>query len=234
MALELSSSFTFSKTGKSIFVKDATGEYNATTNPTGWGTPNQNLNESCLVCLVSRKDSGGDQISGPISPSAHFVYDALATNATEKSFEIEWINDGVVDVVLVRLPVTLDGTNYVDTGVVTEGDFYYYNGDVYQFVDSVGVLVEDWSVLITEGGLIRDICNDVATPMLAIKAQEIYKQYVDEREKDPDDALPILQEFQKLQADIQGLYYTFWSGLTVQAQNQIEDLLDKYEIVNNY
>jgi hypothetical protein len=233
MALILASESKNSITGKSIFVTDTTGEYDVNTNPGGWGN-GVDLNKSCLVCLISRKASTGDQISDPISPSAHFVYDDQASNATVKTFEIQWLNDGVFDAVLVRLPVSLDGSTYVDTGSVTEGDFYYYNGDVYQYVGGVGIIITDWSLLITTLGLTRNICNDVATPMLAIKAQELYKQYRDEREKDPDDAEPLFQEVLKLQEDIRGLYYTFWSGLTVEAQDQVEDLLDKYEILNNY
>jgi hypothetical protein len=58
-------------------------------------------------------------------------------------------------------------------------------------------------------------------------------QYRDEREKDCDDAEPIRLEYDKLRDDIQGFSYAFYSGLTVEAQNQIEDLLDKYEIVGN-
>lgn len=232
MALTLVSEISFSKDATKIYVTDKTGEYSAT-NLTGWGSSNVELAESCLVCLVIRKGSEGDEVFEAITPTAHFIYDDALLNDAETVFEIEWRTDAVIDVVLVRLPVSLDGTTFVDVGGVIEGSYYYYNDVLYHYVGAQAVPITDYTDLVDAVGVDRTIDDCFGTPLLAIKAQEIYKEYRVEREKDCDDAEPILREYERLLADIQGLSYAFYSGLTVEAQNQIEDLLDKHEIIGN-
>jgi len=233
MGLIITPEYKISITGTSIFVTDKTGQYDVTTNPGGWGAPNEELAESCLVVVVVRKASGGDELFEPISPTVAYLYDNSATNADEKEFEIKWAADGVIDVGIIRLPVSLDDTNYVDTGTIQEGDFYFYNNAVRERVSGIGEVFTDYGSLLDEGALLKGVCSDIATPALAIQTQSLYKEYRLSRETDCDDAEELLQEIVKLNTDIQGAYYTFYSNLAVEAQAQVEDLLDKYELKPN-
>lgn len=233
MALELKSEFTISRDGTRITVTDKTGVYDVTDNPGGWGAPNPELNESCLVCLVIRKASGGDQLMQATSPSVDYVYDAGAANSDEKSFEKIFRMDGVLNIVLIRVPVSLDDTNYVDAGAIADGDYYYYNGSIYLRTAGAGVLVEDLLDLVGVSALTNDICEDISTPLLAIKFSEIRKEYRIQRDKECDDAIALLEELSKLRLDIEGAYDTFYSDLLVEAQNQVEDLITKYSLEEN-
>jgi hypothetical protein len=159
MALILKSEVSVSKDGTKLYVTDKTGEYVAITNPGGWGAPNVNIYESCLVCFVIRKGSEGDEVFTSIAPSVPFLYDDSALNSDVKVFEITNRIDAVIDVVLARLPVSLDNVTYVDTGSVSEGDFYYYNNAVYHYTGGEPVLVEDWTEIAEDDGVLKDICH---------------------------------------------------------------------------
>lgn len=233
MALELKPTFTISQDGSRITVTDETGLYDVTTNPGGWGAPNPNLYESCLVCIVVRKPSTGDALLTATSPTLDYIYDDQATNDEEKTFEKLFSIDSTLQVALIRVPVSLDDANYVEGGAIADGDHYYYDGDIYLRTTGAGVLVEDLMTLLEDNALLKGLCDDLATPLLALKFQELYKEYTLKRKDQCDDAESLFNEIQKLNLDIQGLYYTFYSNLHVEAQNQIEDLLDKYAITEN-
>jgi hypothetical protein len=230
MSLIPKSEIAFSKDGTKIYVTDKTGAYDATLNPGGWGAPNLNIYERCLMCLVIRKGSEGDELYEAIAPSVPYVYDDSAVNTEEKVFEVKYRIDTTMDVVLAVLPVSLDQTTYVDGGNVTDGDYYYYNGSIYHQESGSPVLVTDYLPIAEDANVLKDVCETFGVPWLTIKLQSIYKDYRIEREKKCDDADDLWDEYQHLLADIQGLSYTYYSGLLIEAQNQIEDLLDKHEI----
>jgi hypothetical protein len=234
MALTLKPEFAVKIDAQSIYVTDKTGEY-AADNTGGWGAPNQNQYESCIVCLVVAKKSDGDVLFTSISPTVPYVYDDTVLNDFERTFQIKYITDSVLEVYLVRLPATIDQINFVDTGVIAEGNYFYYNGFIYKRVAGNDVLLEDYLELITASspGLVRGMCSDAVTAQLALKRQALYKEYRIEREKDCDDAEPLAKEIDYLDMDLQGLYYAFACDLKIEAQNQIEDLLDKFEIKPN-
>lgn len=235
MALTVKPEFAVKIDAQSIYVTDKTGEYDATTNPGGWGAPNQNQYESCLVCLVVAKKSDGDLLFTPISPTVPYVYDDGVANSYERTFEVKNITDSVLEVYIIRLPVSTDQINYVDGGTIAEGDHFYFSGEIYKRDGGEDLVFEDYIDLIdaTTTGLIKGLCSDAVTAQLALHRQSMYKEYRLEREKDCDDAEPLAKEIDYLDMDLQGLYYVFACDLKVEAQNQIEDLLDKFEIKPN-
>lgn len=237
MALTLKSEYSILNDGTKIYVTDKTGAYNATTNPTGWGTPNYQLAQSCLLCVVIRQSSSGEQL---FTGSSYYVYDNTLPNTEETEFVFTFALDGVLDICLVRLPVSTDHANYLDGGTAANGDYYLYAGTgdtpgIYYRIGGTYSLVPstDYIEIPYENGTLSNIYTDITTPLLAIEAQTLYKSYRVEREKDCDDAEPLFQEILKLHEDIRGAYYTFWSDLTAEAQNQVESLLDKYKIAGN-
>jgi hypothetical protein len=76
------------------------------------------------------------------------------------------------------------------------------------------------------------MCEDVIAARLAVQAQKDYKKYRLQRIKEVDDAEPLFDELNKLFTDIQGAYYTFYSGLKIEAQSQVESMLDEYQLLN--
>lgn len=242
MPLSLKLEYSILNDGSRIYVTDKTGEYDAACNPGGWGASNKNLNESCILTLVIRKSSTGNQLFDKTA-ALYYSYQPSASNSTETEFEHIFQLDGVLDISILRLPVSTNHTTYVDTGSPVDGHYYYYSGSagtgpgIYKREGGEYNLItaEDYATLPYQvsASIIKTIVTDVATPLLAIEAQKLYKQYRVEREKDCDDAEPLFQEIVKLHEDMRGSYYTFWSNLPAEAQNQVEDLLDKYQIVGN-
>lgn len=242
MPLSLKPEYSILNDGSTIYVTDKTGEYDAACNPGGWGGPNKNLGESCLLFLVIRKSSTGNQLFDR-KENLYYFYNSYAFNSDETEFEGVFELDGVLDICLVRLPVSANHATYVDFGSPVNGHYYYYSGGmgsgpgIYKreggeynmsTLDEIAAIPYQVS-----GSVIKTIVTDIATPLLAIEAQKLYKQYRVEREKDCDDAEPLFQEIVKLHEDMRGAYYTFWSNLPAESQNQVEDLIDKYKIVGN-
>jgi len=242
MPLSLKLEYSILNDGTRIYVTDKTGEYDATCNTGGWGGANKNLYESCILALVIRKSSGGNQLFEKTA-SLFYYYQPGALNSYETEFEFVFALDGVLDLCLMRVPVSTNHSTYIDGGSPAEGHYYYYSGSVgdgpgiYKRLGGTYSLVlnDDYVTLPYQvsASVTKTIVTDIATPLLAIEAQKLYKQYRVEREKDCDDAEPLFQEIVKLNEDMRGAYYTFWSNLSTEAQNQVEDLLDKYQIVGN-
>ena len=242
MALSLSLEYKILVDGTKVYVTDKTGSYSAT-NTGGWGSPNYNLYDSCLLCLPIRKGSSGDSLFEAVNPASYYIYDISALNTEEKIFEFVFESDGVIDFCLMRLPVSTNHTTFTTGGSIANGDYYLYDGTsdgIYKKVGASYVLIDpaDYKLIpydtnVTSQYIVKTISSDITTPQLAIKAQSLYKDYIIERKKNCDDAEPLFQEILKLHEDIRGSYYTFWSNLPVEAQNQVEDLLDKYELTPN-
>jgi hypothetical protein len=186
---------------------------------------------------VIRQSSTGEQL---FTGSSYYVYDDTLPNTEETEFVFTFALDGVLDICLVRLPVSTDHVNYIGGGTAANGEYYLYAGvgdtpGIYYRIGGTYSIVTstEYTEIPYENGTLSNIVTDITTPLLAIEAQSLYKSYRVEREKDCDDAEPLFQEILKLHEDIRGAYYTFWSDLTAEAQNQVESLLDKYKIVGN-
>lgn len=232
MALILKNSYQVTIPVDKIRVKDTTGEYDASSNVGGWGTPNTELSEIALWAIVVRKAVSGDEYLSPVTNN--FVYDPTASNDKQTTIEFLYSNDGVLNIYLGFLNVSEDGETYLIGGdPIEDGDFFYWaNGGVYSWKRVDGDNEELTSVEIIENeDISRVLCSDLVAARLAVQAQKIYKKYTIERVKNIDDAEPLFDEINKLQTDIQGAYYTFASNLSSQAQSQIETLLDSYQLL---
>jgi hypothetical protein len=232
MSLILKNSYEVTKVVDKIRVKDKTGASSAS-NTGGWGDPNIDLNSIALWATVIRKASSGDEYLEPVL--TNFARDAAATNSDETIIEFKYKNDGVVEVYLGYLNVSTDGINYIDATPIEDGDFVYYAfNNKYLWKMDEGVLVEATieELIENDDDNPNVMCEDVIAARLAVQAQKDYKKYRLQRIKEVDDAEPLFDELNKLFTDIQGAYYTFYSGLKIEAQSQVESMLDEYQLLN--
>lgn len=226
MPLQLKVKNEVSIDGTKIIVIDDTQQYTVN-NIGGWGSGNGELDEYCLVACVVRKDSAGDQFLEPITTQA--VHDSGAANNKQTEFEFTYMNDGSHEIYLFRIPVSTDGINYLTGGTVQEGDYYFRNNVIYLqgAVDPEEVEPQD---LIGIETVMSALCEEFLLARLAIERQKIYKEYRKKRITQCDDADSILKELVELREDIQGATYAFYSDLKIEAQDQAESLLDKYQL----
>lgn len=241
MALILKNKYQISIDAKKIFITDITGQFVSLLNEGGWGTSNPNIADICLFAIVIRKDSESDQQMVPVSNQ--FVEDPTALNTKETSFEFTFLNDGVIECTLGYLPISVGantvGTLYKDAGEVTLGDYFFYDGKVW-FANPAPAPgdpqiqeITDYSILLENSGTINQVlCSDIAFPRLAVEKQKLYKKYRVARETKCENPLPLWEELLKLSQDLQGSSYAFYSTLKIEAQDQIESLINKYQLTN--
>lgn len=218
--------------GQRLWMTEVVGEYVVTTNEGGHGiagSPNPDLANSAIVAIAIRNDSTGPQMLVPVTSAAK--YNPGAGNADQTEFEFFYINDGWHSLYLMRLPVSSDGDTDLDGADVDEGDYYYHsvNLGVYQKVSGAPMLVVDYSVMIDVSNIIQTKCEDFFQSGLsgnraekAIALQGLRKTNCSED--------PKFQELRGLTEDIISNDYTFRSGLTTEAQNQVEMNLDEFNV----
>jgi hypothetical protein len=214
-----------------LVVTDITGAYDASTNPGGWGGTNQ-LDESAVWAVVTRKASTGDEFFEPVA--SQIIFDNAALNTKETEFEFEFINDGVLEVVLGMLKASTDGINYAGGGAIGEGEIFYWSNAgtlIWKMVSGTPEVVEI-NDLVGDDNVVQTLASDILLPRLAVQKQALYKEYTIKRDTRCDDAQELFDELQKLSQDIQGAIYAYYSGLTVQAQDQVETMLDRYKLLN--
>ncbi len=213
-----------------LWVTDKTGEYSSPDNEGGWGNPNQELNQSALLTLINLKHSTGDIPLMPVGVQVKFS--AASVNSQETMFQFNYESDGYHDMYLIRLPVSNDGLITLEGIGLSEGDYFYYTAqdDIYQIVNLFPVLVEDYNVILDDiSNQINTRCQEIFLGLLSVQRSELYLKYREDRNEGCNvdnqfDTLRMLTE------DLIGADYTFRSGLTTQAEDQTETLLDEYDV----
>lgn len=216
---------------ENLFITDKTGEYDATDNTGGWGVSNPELNESAILAQIVYKASGGDVSLEPVGSQLRF--NSSANNADENQFQFTYFNDGYHIHYLMRLPVSNDGDFTLEGIGIVEGDYFYFvpQADVFRKIAGENVLVEDYKELIGASNVTQSNCEEFWLGRLSIERSNQYLQYREDRSSGCD----ISSQFQELRAlteDLIGSDYTFRSGLQVQAQDQVETLLDENNLRN--
>jgi len=219
--------------GERLWVSEVTSEYVVTTNEGGWGiaeTPNPDKNVSCIVALARRNASAGIEELLPVG--AQVYYNPSALNTDTVAFEFFYKNDGHHSIYLFRLPVSSDGDNSLDITPqsINEGDYYYHtvNTAVYQKVGGLPVAVTDLTDLI--GNVtIQTLCEDFFQSGFAIERATRYLDMKATRKTNCAED-PKFQDLRGLTEDLISNDYTFRSGLTVDAQNMMEENLDEFNV----
>lgn len=214
-----------------LFVTDITGQYDAVTNPTGWGAPNSELSESAVVMYVARVLDGVETEMTPVGNIA--VYDSGAANSKETKLEFVFSMDGHLKIVIFRLPVSLDGSTKVEGGNLEEGEFFYWsNGDIIWQIESGVPVAKEVTDLIGEVSVVQSTCEDLVFPKLAIKYNTDYTEYMEERDDDDcDNAETLFQNLLHFRLDLAGAKYRFKNGSVGSAEDIIESLLKKHDLV---
>jgi hypothetical protein len=216
--------------GTEVWVTDKSGSYSAN-NLGGWGTPNKELGDSALLCIVKRQTPDGEVYLTPLT--GQIVHNPAATNSDENSFGFTYASDGHYVASLFRLPVSVNaGTSDLEGNTIANGTYYVADLLLYLKTGGIGVLVEvaDYPDLLEDDSVVKVTCETMFYNKLSIKARDYYKKYKDFRIDMSDDSLEWLQKYQAIRADIQGADYTFRSGLKLEAESQVKSALDLYEI----
>ena len=154
---------TFSTEGDKAYVADSTGNYDAGTNPGGYGAPNPDRNQIGWVNLVVYKALTADEVITAES------YDGLAA-------------------IQITIPLTKDGHIQVDgwllpiiVGGEAEGTFAYdtTDGKTKKLTSAVWVEVTDLTDLYADTSLVRDTLNIPVLVAASKKRNEINKERFD-------------------------------------------------------
>jgi hypothetical protein len=237
MALVLTFKTEPNSSGDRLWITDRTGQYDAVANPEGWGDPppgnNHDLNASGLAVLILRKDSAGDQRLLAVSSDA--LFNPGAANDFENVFEFYFVNDGTHDMYMWRLPVSADGITDLETNSLIEGDYFYHsiNQDVERVTATIPEIITDYTEMIDypQTNLYQTLCQDIFSPRSAIKRQQEYRDYQAARQGNCAEN-PLFLKSMETTLDIISGEYSFRSGLLMEAQRQVETLLDDKDIDN--
>ena len=227
MALDLKQKIEDTRNATKIYVTDKTGAYNASTNAGGWGSPNPELNQYALVSIGVMKHSEGDKDVVPVTSNVSF--NENANNTYETVFTFTYLGDGVHEFYLFALPVSEDGVNTLDGHTLVEGEYFYMNGVIYRIVSGTATVVEDYKAMIDDATVTQGKCDKLYVSKLKIKRNDLYLDYTEARGSFVADDPKFLKTLE-LSEDIRGVINTFLSGLLVDAENQIETLLDLYDV----
>jgi len=233
MALVIKSENLSNRAADRLWITERSGLYDAIDNPGGWGAPNPDQDVSAFVAIAIRKASVADEMLLPVSSAAFF--NPTAGNSDEHSTEFYYINDGVYDFYLIRLPVSNDGVTDLESNALGEGDYFYLTGsnDIYQRTGSQNVLVPDYRVLIdiSQSNVIQNYCQNYYGGQQTIARQQKYREYKIARQGKMAEK-PIFFDCYERTLEIISQEYSFRSGLLIDAQNQVETALDEYDIDN--
>lgn len=234
MALILKGLPQISQDGISVWFTDKTGAYNASSNEGGWGAPNVELNQSALLSIVYYLTNPKEIVN------AEAKHQSGATNATEITFQADYLKDGHYEFYSIRLPVSADDTNSIDTipVVFSEGDTWYNSVDglVKQIVSAAVVTLDltDTDVLdaiIADTSLTSLLCDQQFFKDLAVEKNTRYtRMRKARREEDSSQVTRMRQDMVDIVMGTSTAAYQFSFGLKVESQDTIETLLDDFNL----
>lgn len=235
MALEISALDQISQDGKYLWLTENVGEYAVTTNEGGWGTPNENLNQSALLAFIYRMTNPKTKLS---FVGAEIKYNVSATNADTTAFQFDYAGDGYHQFNIVRLPVSSDDANSLDAVPVafTEGDVWYNTIDqvVKQLVNNVPTELDltDTTVLdaiLLATNVVTTLCENIYFGDLAVQKNLIYNEMRQARRKENHKQEQRKRDDQwDLIMGMSSAMYQFYFGLKNESQDTVEDLIDTY------
>ena len=216
--------------GTELWVTDKTAPYDAASNVGGWGAPNPTLAKSALVALVKHSEAGVDSWLEAATPQV--VHNPAAADDDVNNFGFTYYGDGHHTAYLIRLRVSEDGgATDLDAVAIEEEDYFAIGTTVYQKLEGVNVELEtaDLVELVEIEALSKSTCESMFYNKLWIKGRDFYKEGVDLRnENNRDEANEAFTKHDDLKRDIMGADYTFRSGLKLQAESIVKNLVDKY------
>lgn len=158
MALQLKISIaSFDRVTKTATINDTTGNFNAITNPGGYGAPNPDRSSFALVITARRVIAQNE--------TAHVESDAV----TDATWNYVFTSDGSYEIFLVALPIETNP----DVSLLAEDYIYWETVSAKIFIVKDGVAVETKSVI--DGALhISVVTNFLVTAFSEGNAIEIF------------------------------------------------------------
>jgi hypothetical protein len=227
MALELSlSRGTISAGASTMTITDATGDYNASTNPTGYGSPNtaRNVLALYLYAINKRYDGGSDLVNTELTIA---TYDPTIVS----EWTVTLNKDGWQQ-------VTVYGLNLYNVNTLLEVGEIVYNGGVLERITSRtgGSAPYTYTkVAATEDDLgnppyttaYKTTIDTYALPDISEIANKAIKQYFDYK-TDPSKTTTEIKQAkevaEELDLGITALTYGFEHGYMSESQKQLESL----------
>lgn len=227
----LKSKYQINVQGNTLYITDISGAYDASDNIGGWGSPNSALNQSAICCLVQRVV--GTTAASLVATSNQSVYDPTAIASKQTQFTFAVGTDGHIKIYLFRLPVSLDGSTTVESTNLSDGNFFYWDNashTIWQRISGVPTpkALED---IIGNINTVNSLCEALIFPALAIKHNSLYRHYTEKRDVDCHAGDKLFYEVQHLRLDLYGAQGCFRSGLVTKAEDIINTLLKKYDLV---
>lgn len=208
MAFSHKITLTISIDGKTLYITDATGVYNVTTNPTGYGTPNPERNTLALIPFVTYK-----KISGDVNV---VVNSYVAESAT--GFTVPLGDDGWYTVNTYLVPLYNVLTTYLEDDIT-------YDTALNRLQIFKSSVWED----ATEADLLADntINNSLQNhAKIAGISVEINNVWIKGMEKKPCDRTPFTEKTAYLDFQLHSFLYDFCSGNRYEAQKTMEELIN--------
>ena len=235
MALQLQGLPQISQDGTLLWITDKTGGYDPDNNAGGWGSPNYELDQSALLAFVYRKSNPKALLEAKVK------YNASALNTEETAFSFTYIKDGVHDFNLIRLPVSSDDTNTIDTTPValSEGD-YWYNSVSLEVKKKVSGVIS--VVDLTNSSELDALLLTISTGESLLIGQLYYKdlavkynsKYLEKRkarrEKNKEQESRLREDMIDIILGEAGSSYQYSFGFDTSAQDTIETMLDDYNL----
>jgi hypothetical protein len=215
--------------GDSLWLTDLTGEYQDPDNKGGYGTPNFDLNQICMVALIKRNGTEGEVF---LESTWHINYDpSLGNDEDDTYYNFTYVNDGWHTAYYAQLPVSANGD--VDKfGNLIGVDEYFYFTKTDTIHKKIGPLideveeVENVEDILLQDNLVVTQCEDFFMSNLSELREEEYQDYRKNRSGvcAPNSRFNRLREMTE---DLISSNLTFKSGLMENSQMQIEHLLSE-------
>jgi len=240
MSLELKGLPQISQDGKYYWFTGKTGEYDAVNNITGWGDPNFELAQSALLLFIYRMENPkvlATAIGGMVKHNPSWL------NSDEPVFQADYLHDGYTQFNYVRLMVSIDDAQSIDTipAVFTEGDYWYnsVSGEIKQLVSAVPV-VQDLTdpdaldAIAASGSVVYLLCERLYAKQLAVEKNRKYQQMVEARRKKNTEQINRLRIDQiDILLGVTDADYQMRYGFKLNAHDTIDSLLDDFKLNSN-
>lgn len=236
MALSLDSLPQLTQNGLYHWLTDKSGAHDAVTNPTGYGGGvNVELGQSALLAFVYYMTNPTMML---VPVGATIKYNASADDADETQFQFDYDEDGSHQFHMVRMPVSIDDENSIDTSIVefVIGDIWYNSLELLvKTLTSEGIETlditdqDDLNTIIASAAVTTTLCEKLYSNHLAVEKNNRYNSQVEARRNENMQQVDRLRKDQTdIQLGVSAASYQFSFGLKIEAQNKIESLLDQF------
>ena len=217
--------------GTLITVTNTTGAYVASYNDGGFGSagePNPDLAESCLMIYAEMVQDDVANIVINVE-SDQLLFDSEALNTAQPTFKLTYNEDGHYQITIFRIPVSTNGTTFLDTGAsIAENNHVYYNGKIYKMVSSALVEVTDYSTMVGDDTIVQTTNNEFFMVKAQIKKNAKRFEYMEKRNSYVEDLDPYIKVLNQMDADIEGAYFQFNQDMRAAARDTIIKFHEKY------